>query len=46
MCDEEAIEFTEGSINQQSYKPGEEFNVILKVKMRSDVDLGFSYSVV
>ena len=46
MCDEEAIEFTEGSINQETYKPGEEFNVILKVKMRSDVDLVFPLYIV
>jgi hypothetical protein len=31
MCDEEAILLEEGSINQSTYKPGEEFNVVLKV---------------
>lgn len=31
MCDEEAILLEEGSINQNTYKPGEEFHVLLKV---------------
>jgi len=31
MCDEEAILLDEGSISQNTYKPGEEFNVTLKV---------------
>jgi hypothetical protein len=31
MCDEEAILLEDGSINQNTYKVGEEFNVNLKV---------------
>jgi hypothetical protein len=32
MCDEEAIDLEDGSINQDTYKSGEEFHVNLKVK--------------
>ncbi len=31
MCDEDAILFEEDSINHSTYKPGEEFEVLLKV---------------
>jgi hypothetical protein len=33
MCDEDAIMIEDGSINQETYKLGEEFNVILKVNL-------------
>lgn len=32
MCEEDAILLEEDSINQSTYKPGEEFNVTLRVK--------------
>ena len=32
MCDEEAIDFEADSINQDTYKAGEEFEVKLKVR--------------
>jgi hypothetical protein len=32
MCDEQAIDLQEGLINEETHKPGEEFNVTLKVK--------------
>jgi hypothetical protein len=31
MCEDEAILLEDNSINQSTYKPGEEFNVILQV---------------
>jgi hypothetical protein len=31
MCDEDAILLEDGSINPNTYKLGEEFNIILKV---------------
>lgn len=31
MCDEEAIQLGETVINQDTYKPGEEFSITLKV---------------
>jgi hypothetical protein len=33
MCDEEAILLEEDSINQNTYKIGEEFNIILRVNL-------------
>ena len=43
MCDEEAIELTEGSVNHETYKPGEEFTVLLKVNLQSVVVFRFPF---
>ncbi|CAF1074416.1 unnamed protein product [Didymodactylos carnosus] len=39
MCSEEAIQFEEGSITNETYKLGEDFNVNLKINETVDVDI-------
>ncbi|CAF3791034.1 unnamed protein product [Rotaria sordida] len=39
MCDEDAIILEDGSINQDTYKLGEEFNVILKINPLVEVSI-------
>jgi len=39
MCDEEAILLEEGSINQNTYKLGEEFNITLKINPLVEVSI-------